>query len=113
MQEKKPEMILETKDVEVITRFFDHFKIEIPTYLKEANEAFTNQPNLDTETTLKLALTKAVVEKKEEIENLDELFVPVVKACGEMAYNLQFDKDLEDVIGQDEEAIAQDPQASE
>ena len=113
MEEKKRDMVLEAKDVEVINRFFTHFNIDIPGYLKDANVVFETTQNFETETILKLALTKAVVESKVSIEQLDELFVPVVKACGEMAYNLQFDRDLVDVIGQDEKDLTRSPQASQ
>jgi len=100
--EKKKEMIIELKDTDVIDRFFTHFKLDAPAYLLEAIKNFKKAQDLDTEENLKLALTKAVVECQEPIKQLDDLFDPVVAACGEMSYGLQFDQELAEIIGQEE-----------
>lgn len=101
--EKKKQLKIEVKDLEVVTRFFNHFNIDMPDHLTEALEGFKNDPSIKTQDALTLALTKSLSERKEQINELDDLFKPVVEACEEVSYNLQFDKDFEDTVGIDED----------
>lgn len=106
-EEKQNQVVLDPQDMDVIERFFTHFSIDIPDYLKASIENFKKDQNIATQNALKLSLTKAVQEKQSDVLKIDEIFEPVIKACGEVAYNMQFDKDLQDVIGQDEDATDQ------
>lgn len=99
---KKEELAdIELKDLEVIDRFFSHFDLTTPDYLTKAITEYTAEQTLETEKNLKMNLLKSVIDNKDKVEGLDELFRPVINACGEMAYNLEFDKDLEEILTQD------------
>ncbi len=111
-EEKTKEIILDPKDMDVIERFFTHFDIKIPDYLKESIDSFRAKQTLETQDAVKLSLTKAVRESENEMLAIDEIFEPVIKACGEVAYNMQFDKDLAETIGQDEEDLTDQTQSS-
>lgn len=100
--EKEQKVVLDAQDMDVIERFFTHFEIEIPDHLKTAVANFKQDQSIKNQDALKLALTKTVKEKQKDVLQIDEIFEPVIKACEEVAYNMQFDKDLEDVIGQED-----------
>lgn len=110
-EEKKEQIVLDPQDMDVIERFFTHFSIDIPDYLKKSIENFKKDQTIDTQNAVKLSLSKAVQDRGEDVMKIDEIFEPVIKACGEVAYNMQFDKDLEDVIGQDENELTDQNQS--
>lgn len=111
---KKEELAdIELKDLDVIDRFFGHFELETPKYLTQAIEEYKSVQDLKTEKNLKLNLLKAVIDNRDKVEGLDELFTPVINAAGEMAYNLQFDKDLEDVLTQEDLSSEESPVAEQ
>lgn len=107
---KKEELAdIELKDLDVIDRFFGHFELDTPQYLAKAIEEYKSVQDLKTEKNLKLNLLKAVIDNRGKVEGLDDLFTPVINAAGEMAYNLQFDKDLEDVLTQEDPSSEESP----
>jgi hypothetical protein len=97
--ENRVELRLELRDIETISAFYLHFNIKIPDYLEVAMGRFAEHQNLDTERELILAITTSVVEIKDKITELDDMFSEVADACANVSFNMQFDKDFEDVVG--------------
>lgn len=101
-EEQKQEVVLDQKDSEVIERFFTHFEITMPDYLKDAIAQFGKEQTYQAQNNLKLCLTKAIGDCKEDFLGIDEIFEPVILACDETAYNLQFDKDLQEELSKND-----------
>ena len=99
---EKEQVVLDLKDTEVVEKFFTFFEIDMPDYLQEALAAFNKDQSLDNQNRMKLAITKSIEDRREKFLEIDEIFEPVVGACGETAYNMQFDKDLKEVLGSEE-----------
>jgi len=101
MEKTEKDLRLESRDIETIRRFFNHFNLPTPDYLTSAMHEFSKNQNLETERALILALTSSVVEVKGQIVELDDMFGEVSDACANISYNMQFDKDFEDIIADD------------
>lgn len=102
-EDAKKEVILDSKDAEIVEKFFQHFNLSIPEHLREAIDAFNKDANIDTQEKFKLALTSSVKMLKDDFVKIDEIFEPVVMACDETSYNLQFDKDFHKVLSEESE----------
>jgi hypothetical protein len=122
MGEKKEEVVLDVQDMDVIERFFTHFEIKIPGELSDAIANFRKCQDVRAQNAVKLALTQATRDNRDSMIAIDEIFEPVVAACEETAYNLEFERDLEDVISGEKEPsqlgaasseLEQEPQAVE
>ncbi len=99
-----------TQDVESIEKFMDHFKFTRSKEYIAAIEKFkasTNNSVAQREAIYEIA--KAFAALKGQNELVDDIFADVFPVCGNVSYHLQFEKDLEDIIGVDPAAPKTDP----
>ncbi len=110
-EEKKNEadLTVNVQDIDNIEKFMDHFKFARTKEYVAAIEAFRKSPGdltLSREAIYQLA--KNVAACKGQNELVDEIFADVLPACLNISYNMQFDKDLEEIIGVDPTATQPD-----
>lgn len=89
------------EDIDAITRFFKHFKFVTSKEFDSAVEAFQANPTLETQKNLRFNIAKECLRTKGQNELIDDLFKNVVTTSDKISYDIQFEKDLEEVIGVD------------
>lgn len=103
MQEETNKVVINQEDIKNIEDFFNHFRIEIPSYLQTELEVFKNDPNnytYDKQCKLKTELAHAIVSSDHELFK-DDLFANVIKNCNKEWFDAQFDRDLVDTFTDD------------
>lgn len=103
-EEKKNEADLTVglQDLDNIEKFIDHFKFTRSKEYIAAAEAFRKDPSNHQharEAIYQVAKTMAACKGQNEL--VDEVFADVLPACLNISYSMQFDKDLEEIIGVD------------
>jgi len=93
------EIFIADTDIQHIEKFFDHFKVTMPEELIKAIAEFRTNQTSETQRDLRFKLAKAMIVVKGKNELLDEVFEKVFDCTTEISYNLQFEKDLEEIIG--------------
>lgn len=99
---KIDKLLIKPDDIDCVDKFFEHFKIDMPENLKKSMDAFRKMPNLDTQREFRLQISKAFA-SIQQIRDLDKDFIPVIESCDKAAYEMQFESDLHDTIGEDKE----------
>lgn len=87
------------EDIDAITRFFKHFKFDTSIEFKDAVTAFETNKTLETQKNLRFNIAKECLRMKGQNELIDDLFKNVVNTSDKLSYDIQFEKDLEEVIG--------------
>lgn len=102
-EEKKSEqdLTVSVQDIDNIEKFLDHFKFTRSKEFIAAVEAFKKDGNRKHALEAIHEVAKTMKAAKGQNELIDDLFVDIFPACDSISYNMQFDKDLEDIIGVD------------
>lgn len=98
-EETKNPIYVAQEDIDAITRFFKHFKFETSIEFKDAVKAFEENKTLETQKNLRFNIAKECIRMKGVSELVDDLFKNVVTTSDKFRYDVQFEKDLEDIIG--------------
>lgn len=99
------EITTDTDDCRNVRDFFQHFKIEIPSYLAKALDEYEStlqgqgpeQAKLDAQNSFRLALCQAMIESDHPLFK-DELFGTVIKNSTETLFVSNFDKQVNDTL---------------
>jgi len=89
------------EDVDAIDKFFKHFKFPTSKEFNDAKLRFNVQPTLESQREFRFQLTKEISRLKGQNEMIDDLFKNVMETSDKISYDMQFDKDLEEIIGVD------------
>lgn len=95
VQEKK--VVVTPDDAKAAFEFWHQFNVEPMPGLKEAFEKFQNDPTYENQQHLKLMVCKAIATTDHECFK-DETFQKVAEECGEVAYDMEFDRNFEEVV---------------
>lgn len=99
--EVKEKVVITPEDVRAALDFWTHFKIPVQSYLTDAAALFEKEQTLENQNAVKLALCKAISETDHEAFK-DPIFAPIVSECSDTKFKMQFDKDLEDTLTEDQ-----------
>lgn len=99
-EDNNQEIFIVDADIQHVEKFFDHFKLDTPDYLMKAISDFKANKNKNTQNELRFCLAKALSTIKGKNELLDEVFDKVIECTTEVGYDLQFERDFEEIIGQ-------------
>ena len=96
-------MVIGLQDVPVIKKFFEHFDLKMPSALKKAISSFEANQNLVTQKRLVTEVYSAI-SGPNSIDKLDEMFKPVVEEGKEIAYDLQFNEEMDSMLNRPTQA---------
>jgi hypothetical protein len=96
---KAKEIYISQDDIDAIERFFTHFKFTVSQEFFDARTAFLTNKTLDTQRQYRFQLAKEIVRIKGQNNLVDDLFKNVMETSDKLRYDMQFDKDLEDIVG--------------
>jgi hypothetical protein len=97
-EEKKEKVVLNSEDIQNIRNFAIHFEVEMSDELKEAADKFNSKPNIENQNNLKLALCKWIKESEHDSFK-DSLWDHAKERSTDIIFNMQFDKDVNEVLG--------------
>ena len=99
---KLNELVICVSDIECIEKFYTNFGFTMPEKLKKAVKGFEQEQSIETQRELKKQLTIAITEIDDP--TLNRLFKPVIDACRESGYEMQFEDDIDDMLAVDKES---------
>jgi hypothetical protein len=96
-------VLKQNEDREIISRFADYFKVAIPATLSSALDSFDANPTIFTQNEVKLEIAKWIAGTEEGQDPFwkDDMWKVVVEKCAEAKYELQFEHDVQEVLGED------------
>lgn len=89
------------EDLDAITRFFKHFKFATSKEFNDAITAFQTTPSIETQKIVRLNIARECIRMKGQNELIDDMFKNVVVSSDKLSYDIQFEKDLEEIVGVD------------
>jgi hypothetical protein len=95
--EKENKVVVSAEDCSAALDFWKHFNIPLPTSLEKAVEAFSKDPSFLNQEAVKLELCKAISTTDHEAFR-DEMFSKIVEECGGVAYDMTFDRELDETL---------------
>lgn len=93
-------VVISPEDARAAFQFFPEFDIQTPPELKEAFDKFIADPTVENQEYLKFKLTTAISTINHECFT-DPSFKPIREECSRVAYELSFDHDLKETIGEE------------
>jgi hypothetical protein len=97
LAEIKQEVAVTPEDCAAAFDFWKHFNITPIPGMKEAFDAFIAEPTFEHQEAVKFYVCKAISETQHEAFK-DPLFEKIVQECADVSFDIQFDKDLEQVL---------------
>jgi hypothetical protein len=101
-QENDKKVLISPDDAKAAFQFFPEFGIPEMPGLKEAFDRFIASPTVENQDYLKYMLTKAISTTDHE-SFTDPSFKPIREECSRVAYEMGFDHDFEEVVGEEKE----------
>lgn len=98
-EEQAAALVLSPEDAQNVIDYFKHFKIDLPDQLAAACGVFVENTTLTNQKELKRELCNAIRTSKHE-SFTDKMFAEIRAICTKAEYDLEFEKELRDVIGQ-------------
>jgi hypothetical protein len=98
---KIQEVYVTQDDIDAIERFFTHFKFTTSKELNDARAAYLLDKNVDNQRMYRFQLAKEIGRCKGQNELIDDLFKNVMETSDKLSYDMEFDNDLEEIIGVD------------
>ena len=99
--ENKDKVVISAEDANSALNFWSHYEIPLPEDLKKAVEAFSTDPNIETQNAMKLEFLKAIYSSDHPALS-DDMWTKVAQECRVRAYDMTFDKDLEQSLTTEE-----------
>jgi hypothetical protein len=101
-QDTTNQIAVTIQDVETINRLLAHFNLPRSKEYNDAYENYKSNPEDQGFTkTMILETAKTMREAKGKNEMLDNIFADIFVSCDKISYDMQFDLDLEDIVGVD------------
>ena len=101
---KNKDVYVSEEDMEAIERFFTHFKLTTSKELNDARADYIQDKNVNTQRMYRFQLAKEIGRCRGQNELLDDLFKNVMDTSDKLSYDMEFDNDLEEIIGVSPEA---------
>lgn len=95
--EIEQKVVISADEVNSALDFWRHFNIPITEDLQKAFEDFQKEATFQNQQKIKLAITQAISTSTHEAF-LDEMFSKIREECSDVAFQMQFDKDLEETV---------------
>ena len=99
MENKK---LITPEDTDCIKEVYDYYDLKMPPRLIKAIDNFKKNPSEKAQDQLKLVLACEVSAFKNN-PTLKEIFEPLIAASDEIAYDMQFDKDVDELLNEDDD----------
>ena len=99
------EIVVNKEDIENLENLYTHFRIQMPSDLKEQIEIFNSDPSnysVAAQNDLRVALCKCLISSNHELFT-DELFNEVIENAEKIVFNADFKNDLEEVLSENSE----------
>jgi len=93
----KDVILVASEDAKAALDFWQHFKVPLSEQLQKAVENFANDPTHKNQDLMKLEFCKAISSTPHEAFT-DDMFTKIVEECGSVAYDMTFDKELEETL---------------
>lgn len=93
-------VVITPDDAMAAFEFWKQFDIPVMAGLSEAFDQFCKNPSVETQTNLKYLVCKAIATTDHECFT-DDTFKKVAEECAECAYELGFEKDFENTVGEE------------
>lgn len=100
LSEVSREIVITAEDCNGAAEFWTHFDIEMPAELKQAFERFAKEPTIENQDAIKMFVCKTIGHTDHEAFN-DEMFTEITEECRGVAYNMEFDHNLESTLSED------------
>ena len=102
MANEETKALISGEDIKNIEEFFSHFRIEVPSYLKEQLDIFKADPGAytaDKQAMLKAELAHTIVSSDHELMT-DGVFSNICLKCDKEWFETQFNRDLESELSE-------------
>ncbi len=99
-------VVITPDDCKIPFDFWTHFEIAMQPELKEALDKFAKNPTIENQENVKYWLTTAISTTDHEAFK-DEMFSKITQQCGNISYEMAFDRDLEKTLTTTEEQKAE------
>lgn len=96
-------VVVTPDDAKAAFEFWNQFDVPPMPGLKEAFDKFCAEPTFPNQEHLKLMVCKAISQTDHQCFK-DETFAKVAEECSEVSYDMEFDRNFEEVVAVDEEA---------
>lgn len=100
-KQQEQKVVVTPEDAKAAFEFWHQFNVPVMPGLKEAFEDFQKNPTFANQEYLKLMVCKAIATTDHECFK-DETFQKVSEECGEVAYHMEFDRQLENTLAVDQ-----------
>jgi hypothetical protein len=98
LQEVNRKVVITPEDCAGAADFWTQFEVPMPDSLRAAFDAFSKNPTLENQDTIKLEITRAIGYTEHPAFG-DEMFKDIVAECRSVEYDMSFDKSLEGTLG--------------
>jgi len=98
--ENEKKVVITPDDAKAAFEFWNQYDVPVIPGLKEAFDRFCTSPTFDNQEALKYLVMKSIVTTDHEAFK-DESFKPVLSECRDVYYEMNFEKDFENIIGED------------
>lgn len=95
--EERDKVTCSGEDSENVRQYSKHFGVELTPELKTAVDVFEKNPTFENQKEMKLQISKWMLESKHE-SFTDSLWDAPKKAAEDAVFDLQFDKDVKEVL---------------
>lgn len=95
--EEEKKVVISPEDCNAALDFWRHFNIPIPEQFQKAMDDFSKSPTFENQQAVKLEICRAISTTDHEAFK-DELFKKIVEECGNVTFQMQFDRDLEEEV---------------
>ena len=95
-------VVISPEDCNAVLDFWHHFSIPVPEELQAAISAFAEDASLANQNSVRLEISKAIVNSDHEAFK-EDMFQKIVEECAGVTFDMQFDKELEKTLTIDKE----------
>lgn len=100
VEENPKKVVITPDDAKAAFEFWNQYEVPVMPGLKEAFDKFCGDPTYENQEHLKYMVTKAVSTTDHEAFK-DETFSKITEQCGETAYDMGFERDFVEVVGEE------------
>lgn len=104
--EVQPKLVIAPDDTKSAFDFYKHFNIPMPDALTAALNKFSANPSIENQDAVKYEICHAIVHVDHEAFR-DEMFKKIAEECGSVVFEMKFDKDITETLG--EQPVATTP----
>jgi hypothetical protein len=97
--EVTPKLVIAPDDTKSALDFYKHFNIPMPEALTKALSTFAANPTIENQAAVKYEICHAIVHVQHEAFR-DEMFKKIAEECASVVYEMKFEKDITETLGE-------------